>query len=145
MVWLFADSSRGLALRTLSNCMSPIEAKEASVIRLQFLNSVLCVCYLLAVLGPMTFRFAEGFRCSLKRHFWSAWPRAYLEGGGSGNVSRSCGRLAPYFLGAEGSVHLIVYVFQEFCDAALRNFFTLCLDEPTAANVGRESAQEFWR
>ena len=48
--------------------MSPVKAEEASVIRLQFLNPLPCVCYLFAVLGPMTLRFtkgAEGFRRSL--------------------------------------------------------------------------------
>jgi hypothetical protein len=61
VVWPFAYSAHGLAfLRTLSSSMSPIKEEKAPVNCLQFLNPLLCVCYLLAVLDPMTSRFSEG-------------------------------------------------------------------------------------
>jgi hypothetical protein len=145
VVCRLANSTHGLALlRTLSSRMPPIKAEETPVGGLQFLNRLPCVrYYLLAVLGPMSSRFTEGSQRSLHRSFWFAWPRACLEGGGGGYVGRSWRRLDPYFLGVEGSVHLLVKVFQQFCDAALRISFTLRLDKPTAAVVGWKSTQEF--
>jgi hypothetical protein len=127
--------------------MSSIKAEIASVARLQFLNPLLLVCYLLAVLGPMTFRFTEDterFQHSLRLSLWFTWSRAYLKGGGGGNISRRWRRLASYFWSVEGSVHLLVKVLHKLRDPALWNSFLLRVDKPTASDVGCKGGHELW-